>query len=460
MKTVSFISSRFNAGRTLPRSIRAMRAVAVAGVSIAVAALVVATSIGRGFEGRYRRALLDFNAHVIVLGSGEMEAGGAPAAAIDGARYASDGDRRFAQRSRWLLPWRGRFPSLFDAFGRICGAAGRWVARLSAASRQGVVGETPFLYREALAVGGGRIMGVVVKGVDPETMAGVNGMPIHLFGASASLGAALAEGGGAPAAVAGRALANAIGAGEGPRDLRLLIPREGKGRAGADAFQKVRIVGTFESGMHDYDAQFLLMALPAARGLFGTAPGAVTGIEIKLDDPEKAEAVAAALGEALGPRHSVVTWGELNRDLLSAVRLEQLVSSLIMGIMVIVAALNIVAVLVLMAIHRLHEIALLRALGLSGRSVQALFVRGGSAIGAAGAIFGLAAGTGISLALGRLHLVPLEAEIYLIPAVPVDISPSMCGIIAIFCWGVGYATSKMASRRLAAVPIAEGLHIQ
>lgn len=405
MALVSFISRRFNARKTLPASIRAMRAVAIAGIAVAVAALVVATSIGRGFESRYRRALLDFNAHVIVMGSGELE-------------------------------------------GTV------------EVSKPGVVGQTPFLYREALAVGGGRITGLVVKGVDPQTMGSVNAMPIRLFEPAASLEEALSpRGDEIPTAVAGRALANQLGAGEGPREVKLLIPREGRRAGDRDPFVEVRIVGTFESGMHDYDAQFLLMSLPSARRLFRAAPTALTGIELKLDDPDKADAMATALEEDLGPRVSVVTWGELNRDLLTAVRLEQLVSSLIMGIMVIVAALNIVAVLVLMTIYRLREISVLKALGTPDRSIEALLARGGISLGVWGAGLGLAIGVGAALALGRFGIVPLEAEIYLISAVPIDISPVICGIIAIFCVGVGYATSKLASRRLAVVPIAEGLQI-
>lgn len=414
MRLVAFISSRFNARKTLPASIRWMRMVAIAGISVAVAALVVATSIGRGFESRYRRALLDFNAHVIVMGSGEL----------DSARLLDEVDE---------------------------------------AAKRDVIGETPFLYREALAVGGGRIMGLVVKGVDPVTMGSVNAMPIRLFDAAATLGQALAQKEGeAPAAVAGKALANQLGVGDEPKEIRLLIPREGKEgkkEAGRDPFVTIRIVGAFESGMHDYDAQFLLLPLPAVRELFRTPPDSLTGVELKLVDPDEAEMVAAGLKEMLGPRYSVVTWGELNRDLLSAVRLEQLVSSLIMGIMVIVAALNIVAVLVLMTIYRFREISVLKALGTPDRSIEALLTRGGISLGVTGAAAGLSIGVALALVIGRFGIVPLEAEIYLISAVPIDISPVICGIIALFCVGVGFATSKIASRRLVGVPIAEGLQI-
>lgn len=490
MTVVAFISQRFNDRGTLPRSIRAMRAVAVAGIALGVAALVVATSIGRGFESRYRRALLDFNAHVVLMGGGEIAGTREAEAGIDAVRFGSPADAEEARRFGALVPWVERarhvlagfeaahrtvalalseHPRLGDLWQEtdpqqlaelLPGAVRRAIVLADRAASRGVIASTPFLYREALGIGGGRITGLVVKGIDPRTMAGVNAMPIRLFAPGITLADALAvRPGEPPAAIAGLAMARGFGIDAAPGSVRLLVPREEHGRASTRRFDEVRIVGTFESGMHDYDAQFLLMDLPAARALFGVPAGTVTGIELKLDDAAKAEAVARGLETTLGPRYSAVTWGELNRELLAAVRLEQLVSGIIMGIMVIVAALNIVAVLVLMTIYRFHEIAILKALGLTHRQVGGLLTRGGTAVGLWGAATGLLFGVGASLALRSFNLIPLEAEIYLIGALPIDISPLVCGMIALFCLGVGYVTSRLAARKLAMVPIAEGLTI-
>lgn len=488
MSLTSIISHRFNARRSLPRSIRAMRAVAIAGIAIAVASLVVATAIGRGFEQRYRRALLDFNAHVVVLGVGEIEAPEEAEQAIDAARYRSASETQMARRWAWLVPWQQRVARAvqrvlaISEMARTTGTDQTMIAHalqildpracvrlippslrrfsgvLADIGARGVVGRTPFLYREALAVGGGKIAGVVVKGIDPMTVRNVNAMPVRLFGTEASIDDALAvHAGKPPAVIAGQALAASLGVEDSAKTIQVLIPRERGERASAHPFEAVRIVGTFASGMHDYDAQFMLMSLSQARKLFLTAPTAITGIEIALDDPDRAAAVADALEQTLGPRYSAVSWGELNRDLLSAVRLEQLVSFVIMGMMIVVAALNIVAVLVLTTLYRLHETAVLKALGVDDSVLGAVLTRGGSVLGCIGAVCGLGMGVGIAWAIDQWHLIPLEPEIYLIEALPVDISPVICGIIAALCIGIGWGTSRCASRRLIRIPIAEGL---
>lgn len=411
ISAINFISPKFNSCAHLPPSVRAMRAIAIAGIAISVCALIVATSIGRGFETRYRDALLDFNAHVVVMGMGE----------VDNSDEISD--------------------------------------RLAAVPEK--VGTTPFIYREALSIGGGRIAGVVIKGIDPETIAQVNSMPIKLFGASNLSDALSWDGKGAMPVIAGLAFLKDMEISEGAPGIsvKLLIPGEKKKIKRESEFTLVRIVGSFESGMHDYDAQFLLMALPNVRKLFDMPPSSVTGMELKLADPEKAQSVAERIEQDMGPRFSAIAWSELNRDLLAAVRLEKFVSALIMGIMVVVAALNIVSVLTLMTLNRLHEISVLKAIGLSNRGVCSLLFRGGVGIGAWGVLMGAGAGILIAWAIGRFDLVPLEAEIYLIGALPIDISPLICGMIIFLCFGAGLTTSVFASRRLAKIPAAEGLQI-
>lgn len=491
MSSVRFISSRFHDRRTLPASVRMMRRVSVAGIALAVAALVVATAIGRGFEERYRSALLDFNAHVIILGGGETQRPEEARPVLSQARFATPDEARKAKRWGWLLPWRegahrlgegatGFFFTVRHVLANLVRQgdegvisedvgeeealpierAESWWARIA---RGEIVAETPFLYREALAIGGGQIAGVVAKGIDPATMAAVNAMPIQLFEGRQDLGEVLARAGqkGVVPVIVGQALAEKLGLRGASEEIRLLIPQPARRGGGGPhhPFERVRVVGTFASGMHDYDAQFLLMAIPEARKLFGVAPGVVTGIELRLNDPERAAAMAEWLEERLGPRWTAVTWSELNRELFSAVRLEQLVSSLIMGIMVVVAALNIVAVIVLITVERVHEMSILRALGLRDAEVRSLLARGGMGLGLTGALAGLAVGTGLAAAIGRWQLIPLEAEIYLVGALPIDISPTICGMITLFCFGVGALTSHLAAGRLRGIPVREGLQV-
>lgn len=409
-RAIGFISRRFQSGRSMPRSARSMRAVAVAGVALAVAALVVAVSIGRGFESAYRKALLSFNAHIAVMGLGELRDAETVAAGVAALRAKGEGDIRST---------------------------------------------TPFLYREGLAIGGGEIRGVVVKGIDPASIDAERGIEVELFDAATPAAALQGDVGDAIPALVGEALlARLDREGVGER-FTLMIPggADGRGR-----MVEMTPVGRFASGMHDYDAQFLLLDIDRARDVYEAPPGSISGVEVMLNDPERAEQVARSLEEELGPAYRAVTWGELNGELLAAVRLERLTFAIIMGMLVIVAGMNIIAVLVLMTIRRLPQLSMLKALGLSDRGVRALLIRQGLLVGAIGAGVGLACGIGAAWAVDRFALVPLEPSIYLLSALPLDISPVLCGLIALFCLGVAYAISGFAARRLAAVPIAEGLH--
>lgn len=378
-----------------------MRIIAVVGIAIAVAALVVATSIGIGFEKQYTGALLDFNAHLIVMGTGEI-----------------------------------RNPSEVDG-------------KIEALKRKDVVGVTPFIYREALSIGGGKIRGVVVKGIDPNTLRDVNKMEISIKDGRTLEDSLKAADKKKVNIIVGLALFDSFGK---SNTIKLMIPGEGE-----DRFIEGDVVGTFESGIYDYDAQFLLVSLSEARRIYKIKGDAVSGLELKLKDPFMADSMADMIEGILGASYEVTTWGELNRDLLAAVHLEKLVSAIIMGMMVLVAMLNIVAVIVLTAIHRFHEISILKAIGLPNRIVESIFIRGGISIDVMGSALGIVTGIGIAAVVGHYDLVPLDAEIYLIESLPIDISPLICGMISTFCLVVGYLTTKIASRKLSGASIAEGL---
>jgi lipoprotein-releasing system permease protein len=232
-----------------------------------------------------------------------------------------------------------------------------------------------------------------------------------------------------------------------------MVPEMKKG----NQFVTARVAGTFESGLYDYDSQFALMNINDTQKIFETGSIVATGIEIKLVDPVMADAVAYRINSDLPASYQAITWGELNRDLFEALSLERLVFSIIMGTLVIVAAFNIIGVLVLLICYRAHEVAILKALGLRRRTLEKIFARGGFSTGVIGTLIGLIAGLGICFALKHYHFIRLAPEVYFLKTLPIDISWAICGIIGLFsvlmCWG----TSRIAARRLADLPISENL---
>lgn len=482
MNLARYISARFNSHSIQPRSVRLMRVVAIAGIAIALAALLIAASVGAGFEKEYRRALLNFNAHVIVMSGSEMYDDNSVRRALGEFVYSSDDDREFYARYSFILSWLDRVERLSlyhegiaDGLDSESWKFSLWraldpkifmsilpdrilssIERLVVARTRGVEGMTPFIYREALAVGAGGIRGVVIKGVDPSSLASVNDMKMDLFDSALNISNVFENGAGKRARViVGKALLAALG----ERDVSLFIVQADKGSGNAKKrFEEVEIAGTFETGMYDYDAQFMLMSMTDVRKIFALGKNAFTGMELKLDDPEKAEFVATAIEDELMPPANAVTWSELNNDLLAAVKMERIISAIIMGMMVAVASLNIIAVLVLMTIYRLAAISTLKAIGASQLLVRSVFVRGGVWIGTIGSILGIAAGLLISAAIGKFKLIHLDPEIYLISSLPVDIKPQICILMGLYCIFMSYLASWFVARKLSSLPISTGLN--
>ncbi len=404
MNIVGYISRGINKGKALPRSVRTMRAMAIVGMALAVAALIVAVSIGRGFENQYRKSLLDFNAHLIVMGAGEIPNPDDLLTSIEG--------------------WRGD------------------------------VSATPFLYREALAIGGG-VHGVVIKGLLQGALGDMNVSPLD---PEVNVDSLLSGEGNSVDVVVGHSFMKKIEKNLSSDTFKIMIPSNLDGELKGGKFIKLHPVATFDTGMHDYDSQFILMNLNDSRRIFGAIPNTlVSGIEIRLVDPYAADELIDGLKKELGPAYRVVSWSELNEDLLGAVHLERFVFAGIMVLLVIVAAMNIVAVLALITIHRKTSVSILKSLGLKDRDIVRIFIGQGVFIGAWGAFLGLSVGVAISWLTGHFGLVPLEAEVYLVESLPIDISAPLCAFIALFCLGVAYAISAFAAKRLVLMPITDGL---
>jgi lipoprotein-releasing system permease protein len=225
-------------------------------------------------------------------------------------------------------------------------------------------------------------------------------------------------------------------------------------------FVEMPVLGTFESGINDYDSQFILMRIEELEKMFGLNSGEITGVEIKLRDPDSSEKIGSTITDEMGLLYEVTTWQELNSDLFSAIKLEKVVSSIIMGSMVVVSMLNLMALIVLMMMKRLPQISLLKAIGLRAAEIEKLLISGGLLVARKGVIAGLAGGLIISLIIQRFRIIELDPEIYLINSLPVEVSPAICGTVLAFCMAAAYAASKVAAKRVAQGISMEGLKIR
>lgn len=346
--------------------------ISVLGVTAGVAALVISLAINNGFREELETRLLGATANVNLI------------------RSENDGIRDFDKLAQ----------------------------RLS--SLPHVVATSPTLYEEVLISSRSRAQGVVLKGVDPAREVKVGTILRHLReGSLAGLSQTFPN---ADPIVIGKELASSLGVFVG--DTVLVTSPQGyvTPLEVVPKFRHFRVVGVFDSGFFDFDATWAFTNLPAAQRLFDLADVASV-IEFKVDDIYKAQQVAEEIRRAAGKGFDTSTWIEQNHSLFSALRLERLVTVLTIGLIVVVAALNIFIALVMMVMEKNRDIAVLMSMGARQRQVWAIFTLHGVAIGGLGTVLGLLVGYGLSWFGNAFKLIPLQADIYALSSVPFHAHP-------------------------------------
>ena len=182
------------------------------------------------------------------------------------------------------------------------------------------------------------------------------------------------------------------------------------------------ITGTFTTGMYDYDMQNVYTSLEVAQDLVGIEdPNTVGGIGVRTTDPEIASTVEDELRETLGFGYYPVSWIVTNRALFSALKLEKIAMTLILGLIVVVAAFNIVSTLVMVVSDRTREIGILKAMGMTRRGILGVFVLQGAWIGVVGTLLGSTLGVVVGLLIDRYDIIKIPPDVYFVDSLPVSI---------------------------------------
>ena len=382
MRFELFVALRYLKAKRRQAVISVITLISVLGVMAGVCALVVALAINNGFREELEARLLGATANINLL------------------RPANDGIRQYEE--------------LADRLSRL--------PHVQAAA--------PALYEEVLASSHARAQGIMLKGIDPRREVRVADLLLHVTeGSIESLIVPISRTGGIGAAtetdpiILGKELAKALGAYVGDTILvtspqGTLTPLEV-----VPKFHHFRVVGVFDSGFYDFDASWAFTNLDAAQRLFDLK-NVVSVIEFKIDDIYQAPSVAENIRQAAGPGFETSTWMEQNRSLFSALRLERLVTILTIGLIMLVAALNIFITLAMMVMEKNRDIAVLRSMGARERQVWAIFTLHGLLIGVVGTILGLTLGYGVSWVCDHYKLIHLQADVYTLAYVPFHARPS------------------------------------
>ena len=224
-------------------------------------------------------------------------------------------------------------------------------------------------------------------------------------------------------------------------------------------YVRFRVAGVFQSGFYDYDTTWAFTRLADAQRLFGLGD-VISVVEFKVDDIYRAPAMGRAIEEAAGSGFQTTNWMEQNRALFRALRLERVVTFITIGLIVFVAALNILIALIMMVMEKTKDIAVLMSLGARRGQVRRIFVAQGVMTGLIGTVLGLIVGYALAFGLGHYHWIALSPEVYSIDYVPS--APRLLDglVVALVAIGISFVATVYPSFSAARVLPAEALRYE
>ena len=387
--------------------------VSMLGIALGVAALIIVLSVMNGFQKEVRNRMLSVISHVEV--------------------YQSKGEA--------LPDWQATAAQ----------------ARLNPQ----VVGAAPFIAAQALIARGDDMRGAVVRGISPIEEATVTELAAKLRDTTL---ARLVPGGWG--VVLGGELARGLGVRVGDK-VTIVAPGGQVTPAGVvPRLKQLTLVGTFEAGHYEYDNGLALIHVEDAARLFRVE--GPTGVQLRLKDAQQARAVADELQVRLGPSVRLSDWTRTNRNWFQAVQIEKRLMFIILTLIVAVAAFNLVSTLVMTVTDKQADIAILRTLGASPRSIMAIFMVQGAASGVIGTLAGMVLGLAVAFNIGvivpaierALHMSFLPSSIYLISRMPSDPQSGDIVPIVLISLALAFVATIYPSWRASRVQPAEALRYE
>ena len=381
--------------------------VSTLGVTVGVAALVISMALMTGLQGELQDKILGSSAHVFVF---------KPTTGIDD--YHAE------------------------------------VAKIRAIP--GVIGAAPAVMAKAM-ITGLNIGFVAVKGVDPELEPSVTDLTGTLTDGKLSDLVPASEDD-LPGIVLGKDLAGQTGAMVGDT-VTLTTPEGSLTPMGVMPRQRrFTVVGTFRLGLYDVDSTTGLVALEPGMRLAGVDK--VDHIEVKIADIYDAPQVADRMAAEFGPDYVTQDWTDINQQLYSALMLEKIGMGIGIGLIVMVAALNIIASLILLVMEKTRDIAILKTMGASKRSIMLVFLLQGTIIGVIGTVLGALAGTAIATIADRYRLISIPSDVYQVSYLPFKVLPGDLVSVIIGAVVVCFIATLYPSRQAAKLDPAQALRYE
>lgn len=394
MRTDVYIALRYLRSRSHSGFISIISYLSIGGVTLGVAALIIVLSVMNGFETEVRDRIVGADAHIRLSTYGER---GIPA----------------------------------------------WTEAMKIVqSVPHVIGVSPYVFEKGMLRVGNTTEGVMLRGVDPRTLPQVSELPKHITSGSLTF-----ESDGLPGLIIGRFLADRLGVGVGDTVV-LFSPAGMTSTFSAPAVKKFAVTGIFQTGLFEFDDVIAYLELLDAQELFKRGDR-VDGLEIKLDDLYSAFRVKDELERKFAQPYYAQTWYELRRTLFSWMKIEKWMWTIILSLIIMVAAFNILSTLIMVAMEKRRDIGILKAMGARDRDISRIFSAQGLIVGIVGSLAGTLLGFLVCMGQARYKWVSLPSDIYFLEALPVRMQILDFGIVIIIAILLSYLGAVYPARQAA-----------
>jgi lipoprotein-releasing system permease protein len=363
-----FVGTRYLKAKQKESFISLITILSIAGVTVGVMALIVVISVMAGFESELRSRILGIESHAMIMHHG------------------------------------GHMENYHHVLNQV-------------KSADGVTAATPFIYTQTMLRSSTGVSGAIIRGIDPESVGDV----IKIFDKATppqrhkNDNLETPE---TPAIVLGKELAKRLGVRKADT-VYVISPTGILSPIGhMPSMKRFRISGVFESGMYEYDGSLAFIHIEEAQKLLRMGDS-VTGIELRVKDIYQAGDIASRVVEALGFPYWARDWTQMNQNLFAALKLEKTVMFIILALIVLVAAFNIASTLIMMVMEKTRDIAILKAMGATNKSIGKIFVIKGFVIGVVGTIIGVILGFVLCKLLEKYQFIELPGDVYYITTLPV-----------------------------------------
>ena len=363
-----FIAARYLRAHRKQAVISIITVISILGVAAGVMALVIALGVNNGFRATLQKNLLGAMAHINVI-----------------PRQPGNG----------IENWR-------DLAARL-----RKVPHVTAGS--------PALYSPMYLAGPLQSTGALLKGIDPDSELAISETLRNLK--AGSLDRLRDPAAKPPGIILGAALVENTGMVLDSNVTAISSQSEMAGPIFVPVYRQFKVAGIFETGFFEVDSNWAFASIDTVQKFLASADE-VNQMELKVDNLDRVDDVAQQVEKVAGPRYTTSTWKERNKQILGALRMERIVTIVTIGLIELVAALNIFITLVMMVMEKYRDIAVLMSMGARQRQIRWIFITQGMLIGVVGSMLGLAAGYTLCALADRYHWIALDRSVYMLSYVP------------------------------------------